>query len=156
VKRINLTGLRQGRLRVLREEGSYAICECDCGTVKTILRHNVRAGYTQSCGCLQKNRARQANVTHGASHTQLYSVWQAMKARCYGTTTRHYKWYGAKGIIVCEKWQTYEGFFEDMGESYKPGLTLDRINSSKNYQPDNCRWLSKSDNARGRHAEKLS
>lgn len=60
---------------------------------------------------------------------------------------RAYQWYGGKGIKICERWQSYSNFKEDMGESYKTGLTLDRLDSSKDYSKENCQWLTKSENS---------
>lgn len=71
-----------------------------------------------------------------------YHTWHGMKSRCYNISHSHYKWYGGKGITVCDKWLTFAGFYEDMGQ--RPfGMTLDRIDNSKGYYPENCKWSTK-------------
>lgn len=145
-----LVGEHFGRLEVLLEEGRYALCRCECGNSKRVLRGNLMAGYTQSCGCLQKERTSAATTTHGLRHTELYKIWRAMKTRCYNPNHRAYRWYGAKGIVVCDSWQTFDGFVVDMGKGYAPGLSIDRINPKGNYCKENCQWLSKSENSRKR------
>lgn len=80
------------------------------------------------------------HLIHGLSKTPLYSVWQTMKQRCINPRCRGYRWYGAKGITLCEEWQNPESFYEwAINNGYKPGLTIDRINPSEGYSPNNCR-----------------
>jgi len=86
-------------------------------------------------------------ITHGHSDKNYYYVWQAMKARCSNPSNAKYHIYGGKGITVCDKWLTFEGFWEDMGSGYEEGLTIDRIDASKGYSKDNCRWITKSQNS---------
>lgn len=86
------------------------------------------------------------HLVHGLSKTPLYSVWQTMKQRCTNPHCRGYRWYGAKGITLCEEWQRPEPFYEwAISNGYEPGLTIDRINPSEGYSPSNCRWISMSD-----------
>lgn len=73
-----------------------------------------------------------------------------MNRRCYDPNSTSYRYYGGKGIRVCDRWLNYEFFREDMEANYKEGLALDRIDSSKDYSPDNCQWLTVSDNVRKR------
>ncbi len=148
MKKRCLVGEHFGRLGVLSEEGRYALCRCACGNSKRVLRGNLMAGYTQSCGCLQKERTSAATTTHGLRHTDLYRIWRAMKTRCYNPNHRAYRWYGAKGIKVCDKWQTFDGFVIDMSAGYEPGLSIDRIDPAKDYTKENCRWLTKNENSK--------
>lgn len=156
MKRKILTGLKFGRLLVTAEKGKHTFCECDCGDEVTVLRSNIMAGYTQSCGCLRNERISAANSTHGMSRTQMYNIWRAMKGRCYNPQKASYRWYGAKGIKVCDRWHDYENFFADMIHTYRPGLSIDRIDSSKDYEPSNCQWLTLSDNVRKSHGTQFS
>jgi len=71
-----------------------------------------------------------------------------MKTRCYNPNHRAYRWYGAKGIKVCDKWQTFDGFVIDMSAGYLPGLSIDRIDPTKDYTKENCRWLTKNENSK--------
>ena len=80
----------------------------------------------------------------------LYRIWYSMKARCYRQSHNRYKYYGARGITVCDKWLKYEGFYEDMNKDYKPGLTLDRIECNGNYEKNNCRWATQKEQQNNR------
>ncbi len=150
-KRINMTGNRYVRLVVLSEQGKYATCQCDCGTVKTIMRSNILAGYTTSCGCWQAERVKQVCGTHGMTNTVLYEKWKAMRRRCYNPNTVQYQWYGRKGIKVCERWQDFASFYADMAPTYKEDLSIDRLDNDKDYSPENCQWVAKSENSRDSH-----
>ncbi len=146
--KIVLLGATADRLTVIQEEGRYVVCKCSCGNVKKVLRGNFLAGYTKSCGCLQKERVQAANTTHGLSHSQLYTIWKAMRRRCYNPAHRAYQWYGGKGIKVCERWQIFDNFAIDMAAAYRPGLTIDRLDTAADYSKENCQWVTKPDNAR--------
>lgn len=84
------------------------------------------------------------NKRHGLRYTKLYCVWGMMKQRCLNIKNKDYKDYGARGITVYEKWiHDYKVFYEwAITAGYKEGLTLDRINSNGNYEPNNCRWIT--------------
>ena len=91
------------------------------------------------------------HVIHGMSHHPLYPVWITMRQRCRDPNCRGYRWYGAKGVRVCPEWDSFPNFVRWAEQSgYRPGLTIDRINSSGNYSPDNCRWVTIQDQQRNR------
>lgn len=97
----------------------------------------------KECGC----RGPRAGKTHGMSHTRIYQIWEDMKNRCDNMNNKYYHNYGGKGVIYTPKWKKFEGFYDDMGDSYEDTLTIDRITSSGNYTKDNCQWLTKAENS---------
>lgn len=147
---VDITGQRFGRLVVLRRLGSAKygestwLCRCDCSKNKVILGHSLRQGLTKSCGCLQRERASQTKKKHGASTTETYYIWAGMRTRCKNPKATPYKNYGGRGISVCERWNSFDNFLADMGER-PPGLSIDRIDNDGNYEPDNCRWATQSE-----------
>ena len=158
-----LTGERFERLTVLGEalekdrHGNVKwICRCSCGNYLKVNANNLRHGNTQSCGCLQKENILKANTTHGLSHnkngktTKLYGIWSTLKQRCNNSNTINYRYYGAKGIKVCDEWKNdYMNFYNwAMANGYREGLTIDRIDSDGNYEPSNCEWVTRSENTR--------
>lgn len=81
---------------------------------------------------------------------QMHVVWRGMKKRCYETTSPSYKYYGAKGITVCERWMIFDNFYADMKEGYVKGLKLDRLNNDMQYKKEHCRWVTAKESARNR------
>lgn len=146
----SIIGERFGRVLVIgfcgvRNERSRWLCQCDCGEIIERSLISIKDGKS-SCGCFRKINAAKAislvKTIHGLSNSRIYRIWTNMMTRCYNRNSDKFKWYGERGISVCEKWQIFYGFLEDMGDSYKEGLTLDRRNNDKNYSKDNCRWVT--------------
>lgn len=156
--RIDLTGKVYGRLKVnsvSHREGKvlYWNCTCECGNATKVRSQPLRNGSTKSCGCLQSELQKSVGDitrTHGMKHTETYVIWERMKSRCYYIKDISYKNYGALGIVVCDSWKnSFENFYNDMGK--KPvGMSLDRINTSKNYSKENCRWADRTTQNRNR------
>lgn len=148
---MDITGKRYGRLVVI-ERANLAPhghwrwhVKCDCGNKKSVEQAALISGVTVSCGCYRLERVREAiaicKTTHGKSKTPTYRIWRVMLNRCDHSSQDSYKYYGGRGIKVCERWRKFENFLSDMGE--KPdGLTLDRKKSEGNYEPGNCRWAT--------------
>lgn len=82
--------------------------------------------------------------------TPEYQTWTAMKNRCRLPNTRGFHRYGGRGITYCERWESFENFYADMGSRPDPSLQLDRIDNDGNYEPSNCRWATRVENSRNR------
>lgn len=92
---------------------------------------------------------------HGMSRTRIYAIWRDMKSRCYNKAVFSYVRYGAKGITVCDSWKdSFINFYEDMKEGYSDDLTIDRINTFGNYEPENCKWSTKTEQMHNRSDSK--
>ena len=89
-----------------------------------------------------------AHRTHGMSKSPLWFRWMNMKARCRNKNSDAFKNYGARGIKVCDRWLSFENFYSDMGLPPRPGLTIERIDNSKGYEPGNCSWVSRKEQSR--------
>lgn len=154
----DLTGKRFGRWTVIdgQIQGKKVLCRCDCGTEKMVDKDNLVRGLTKSCGCYkaENQKGNTWGRTHNMSFSPTYYSWEGMKFRCENPNSREYAVYGGRGIKVCERWQKFENFLEDMGKRPK-GKTLDRIDVDGNYEPSNCRWATPKEQARNRRNNTL-
>lgn len=97
--------------------------------------------HTESCGCLNKDLVAAIHKKHGMYLSPIYGIWQSMVDRVKNKKNHNYHNYGGRGITVCDKWLTFEGFYEDMGDRPE-GLTLDRIDNDLGYCKENCHWVT--------------
>jgi hypothetical protein len=116
------------------------MCVCRCGTERPVIMGSLQKGQSKSCGCEGRRSAAQKMTKHGMAGTKTYKSWHQMHQRCAGKHGHDY--YLVKGIKVCDRWSSFENFFQDMGERLE-GTTLDRIDGSKGYEPGNCRWADR-------------
>ena len=154
----DLTGRRFGLLTVLgqgeRSNGGAIRwrCLCDCGKETIVLTGHLNNGHTTSCGCVNRKAVLKSATKHGGARTKLYILFHGMHDRCEREKNSHYKWYGGRGIKVCDEWSDFVKFKEwALSHGYQEGLTIDRINPDGNYCPENCEWVTRSENLRRRH-----
>lgn len=160
-KKIELAEKRFTRLLVLKDTGKRSahgnvrwLCKCDCGNFKEAYGADLTRNFTKSCGCY----SRDYHTTHGDSGTFLYRNWMRMIARCHQLKDVNYFRYGAKGIKVDPTWHGSDGYLRfkkfALKYGYKKGLSIDRIDNDGNYEPSNCRFVTRSINSKKVHTDR--
>ena len=153
----DLTGQPFGRLTVIKYGGRHPtlggsvwICECTCGNVRPYRASALKDHHTRSCGCMPCNKI------HGLSKTPEYKVWHGIIQRCYNPKSPNYKYYGARGITVCDEWRnSVETFYADMGPRTSPAHSIERRVNDLGYSPENCYWATLKEQNRNRRLNHL-
>ena len=129
------------------------LCKCDCGGFSYVKSYALRIGRVKSCGCLKREVDKSRNIIHGGSGTSFYARWQNMINRCHNPNRKDFKYYGARGIVVCKRWRlSFKNFIKDMGYPPFEGATIDRINVDGNYEPNNCRWATMKEQSKNKRS----
>ena len=148
----DLTGQRFGRWLVLSKDPEryrrdktvfvrwLCRCCCDDRTERPVIGADLRSGKSTNCGCVRREKNRKRLTKHGLSHTQIYWIWQAMLDRCRNPNNPQYADYGGRGIAACEYYHDFMNWHADTGDRPSDGLTLDRIDNDRGYEPGNIRW----------------
>lgn len=153
--KIDLTGKEFGNLEVIRlavdipGKKKKWLCRCkNCGSEVIVQGSNLQSGHSTQCKSCQIKDTHKSNTKHGQTHTKLYYVWHGMINRCDNPKHKSYCDYGEKGVSVCKEWHDSKKFFEwALSHGYKEGLEIDRIDTSGDYCPKNCRWITRLKNA---------
>ena len=161
--KIDIIGQRFGRMVVESEttdrtkcgEVKY-LCRCDCGNTKIVAGTSLRYGSTKSCGCLLSESTKARTFKHGLTNHPLYKIWSGIIQRCHKETDTAYKYYGARGITVCDEWRNdAEAFIKwSLENGWREGLEIDRIDNYKGYSPDNCRYVTHKENMNNQRRSK--
>lgn len=150
----NLQGRKFGRLTVLEKIKTRWptrfrwFCSCDCGAKFNVAGSGLLSGHVKSCGCL-----REKLFKRGVGRSEFHT-WRTMIQRCTNPKSHDWKYYGGRGIKVCDRWLSFEYFATDMGKRPAQELSLDRIDNNGNYEPGNCRWATKQQQSKNRRAPK--
>ena len=149
-----LIGKVFGRLTVIsaerRKQGThyriYCKCQCECGNIKEIVYDALRIGKTKSCGCNRKSKQDKLKLCQEIK-LKLYKIYYSIKTRCYNRKTYIYKYYGGKGIKICDEWlNNFNNFYQwALANNYRINFSIDRININDNYCPENCRWIPRNE-----------
>ena len=162
----DISGARYGRLIALyptdkRKRGNVVwMCKCECGNMFETTVAQLNASQTLSCGCMRREKAivnaRKGDNRreHGLSGSKIYMVWQEMKQRCKNQKRVGYKNYGGRGISVYSPWvndfTAFYNYVSKLPHFQEEGRSLDRINNDGNYEPNNLRWATRSEQAKNR------
>lgn len=159
---MDIVGKRFNSLKILEYVGrnkhdkKLFNCYCsECGRTKVLIGTQVKNGYKKECGCKSSENLSNSKKKHGMSNTRIYKKWKDIKKRCYKENSQNYKYYGGRGIKVCDEWKNdFMAFYNDVGDIPFEGAELDRIDNNDDYKPSNCRWVNHKQNSNNRRVYK--
>jgi hypothetical protein len=156
-KKLDIIGKKYGKMTVLSEGGRTNfgkvkfICKCDCGNTKEVIGSGLLRGTTTSCGCVHRAMisALGKSCGDGMPMCRLKKIFKAMNTRCYNKNSTGYKYWGGKGVTICDEWKDNYKAFHDWAivNGYRDDLSIDRIDHEMGYIPSNCRWATDKEQA---------
>lgn len=157
----NIIGAKFGKLTVLELDNvrstaqrSYWICKCECGNVKSVYLYQLTSGQTKSCGCLIGKKVIHGDTVSGKK-SSFFVIWDGMIQRCTNAHNKRYKDYGGRGINVCNEWIEYQDFRTwSLANNYVEGLSIERVDVNKGYEPNNCIWIPLKDQCKNKRNTK--
>lgn len=151
---LDLTGHVYGKLTVVSRDlfvKYHWICKCDCGARCSIHIGNLRRkNPNKSCGCHQRHAGASTPEKHGKTGTPEHTIWKKMRYRCLNPKCVNYPDYGGRGIKVCERWNSFTAFLQDMGPRPTAKHEIERRDCNGDYCPENCYWIHGSKQNRNR------
>ena len=145
----DLTGMVFGRLTVVglanekKRNKAMWLCRCECGNTITAQSILLKKSKVRSCGCIR--------ITHNLGHSRIYKIWHGMMERCYKSSSTQFHHYGMRGITVCEEWHDVTNFYQwAVQNGYEDKLSIERKDVNGNYEPDNCIWIPRPEQALNR------
>ena len=140
-----------------KQKTRFGIYKCGfCGNEFKANTYSINSGYSKSCGCYQKRRVSESRKTHGLIETRLYRIWVNIKYRVSNYNNKRYKDYVGRGITICDEWKDdFMSFYNwAMSNGYSDELSIDRIDNDGNYEPSNCRWVTRTIQSRNQRVYK--